>query len=176
MRTRYTNPLIALIILPWFLVSTVTAEEKNLDQLFSALKNAPDETTAREYEHKIWLSWFESGDDKIDELMEQAVTKRNQYDFNGAIEILNQVIALKPEYAEVWNQRATVYFHQGEYEKSLWDVAKTLELEPRHFGSMAGRAVIRLLQGKPALAQQNIMQALEYHPYLKERSFFPHLN
>ena len=176
MRIRYSKPLIALIILPWLLVSTGSAEEQNLDQLFSALKNSPDESTAREYEHKIWLRWFESGDDKIDALMEQAVTKRNQYDFNGAIEILNQVIELKPEYAEVWNQRATVYFHQGEYEKSLWDVAKTLELEPRHFGSMAGRAVIRLLQGKPALAQQNILQALEFHPYLKERSFFPHLN
>ncbi|MDJ0833063.1 MAG: tetratricopeptide repeat protein [Gammaproteobacteria bacterium] len=175
MNKSVTYPVFLLILLQWAVAGTVMADNESLDQLFLGLKDAPDESTAREYEHKIWLRWFESGDSKIDALMEQAVKKRNQYDFNGAIEILNQVIALKPEYAEVWNQRATVYFHQGEYEKSLWDVAKTLELEPRHFASMAGRAVIRLLQGKPALAQQNMLQALEYHPYLKERSFFPHL-
>ena len=167
--------LVILLLLQPVLSAALATDQKTLDQLFDGLKNAPDETSARGYEHQIWLRWFESGDDSIDQLMEQAVSKRNLYDFNGALEILDNVIAQKPDYAEAWNQRATVYFHQGEYEKSLWDVAKTLELEPRHFGSMAGRAVIRLFQGKPALARQNLLQALEYHPYLKERSFFPDL-
>lgn len=167
--------LVSLLLLQSALSVALATEQKTLEQLFEGLKNAVDETSARSYEHQIWLRWFESGDDAIDQLMEQAVSRRNQYDFNGALEILDRVIAQKPDYAEAWNQRATVYFHQGEYEKSLWDVAKTLELEPRHFGSMAGRAVIRLFQGKPALARQNLLQALEYHPFLKERSFFPDL-
>ncbi len=166
--------IIFLLFFPLYIPS-VAAQEESLDALFAALKESKNETTAREYEHQIWLHWFKSGDERINTLMLDAVSKRNQYDFNGALEILNKIIEMKPDYAEVWNQRATVYFHQREYEKSLWDVSKTLELEPRHFGAMAGRAVIRLFQGKPTLAYQNILQALEYHPYIKEREFFPNL-
>lgn len=156
-------------------ISSSLADSKTLDVLFESLKTTVNEKTARELENKIWKNWLISGNARVDELMQQALRKREGYDFNGSLKILNQVIALKPEYPEVWNQRATVYFHQGEHEKSLIDIARTLELEPRHFGSLAGRAVIRLQQGKPALARQNIIEALKYHPFLKERAFFPDL-
>ena len=105
-------------------------------------------------------------------MMRDAMRRRSSYDFDGALEVLNQVIALNPDYPEAWNQRATVYFHQQQYEQSLEDVARALELEPRHFGAMAGRGVIRYFQGKPALAIQNIQQAAKYHPYLKELEMF----
>lgn len=156
-------------------VIPLTAANKNLDDLFLSLKASSNEQSARVYENEIWLSWLQSGDFEVDALMKQALRKREGYDFNGALEVLNKVIAIMPEYPEVWNQRATVYFHQGEHEKSLKDIAKTLELEPRHFGSLAGRALIRLQQGKPALARQNVIEAMKYHPYLKERVFFPDL-
>jgi Tfp pilus assembly protein PilF len=154
---------------------SVYAGSSKLDALFFDLKNAENVSVARELENQIWISWLDSGDNKVNEMMQDALRKRRVYDFNGALEILNKVIKLKPDYAEVWNQRATVYFHQEEYEKSLWDIAKTLELEPRHFGSLAGRAVIRLKQNKPALARQNIVEALKFHPYLKEKAIFPGL-
>ena len=148
------------------------ASQDRLDELFVQLKNAPDEQTAREAENAIWLQWLTSGEERIDTMMRDAMRRRSSYDFDGALEVLNEVIALKPEYPEVWNQRATVYFHQQKYEQSLEDVAKALELEPRHFGAMAGRGVIRYFQGKPALAIQNVLQAAEYHPYLKELEMF----
>ena len=167
----------ALTALSLFFISTssLLAEEKNLDDLFRALKESSVEHEARKYEQEIWKSWLKSDDFKVNNLMQKALRKREGYDFNGALEILNQVIEIKPDYPEVWNQRATVYFHQGELEKSLIDIARTLELEPRHFGSLAGRAVIRLQQGKPALARQNVIEALKFHPFLKERAFFPDL-
>ena len=114
-------------------------------------------------------------DPRIDALMQDALRDRRSYNFDSALEVLNKVIKIKPDYSEAWNQRATVYFHQKKYEKSLEDIAKTLELEPRHFGSLAGRAVIRLRQNKSALARQNIVEAMKYHPFLKERSMFPGL-
>jgi tetratricopeptide (TPR) repeat protein len=157
-----------------FSVTNLAAAE-SLDDLFAALKQSPDEMSARELEDRIWRTWFQSGDEQIDELMQQAMQRRGVYDFNGAHELLDQVIDKKPDYAEAWNQRATVYFNQGEHEKSLEAIARTLELEPRHFGSMAGRAVIRLQQGKAALAYQNVVEAMKVHPYLKERAFFPDL-
>ena len=151
------------------------AESNKLDLLFLQLKTSSSEAEARKLENQIWISWLDSENSEVDKLMQDALQKRRDYDYNGSLEILNKVIGLKPDYAEVWNQRATVYFHQEEYKKSLWDIAKTLELEPRHFGSLAGRAVIRLKQNKPALARQNIVEALKFHPFLRERTMFPGL-
>ncbi len=147
-------------------------EQLSLDNLFELLKESKNEAQAREYETQIWQRWFESGDKKVDELMKLAMKKRSGYDYNGAIEVLEKVAVIAPEYPELWNQLATVFFHQEKYEASLEAIAKTLELEPRHFGSLAGRAVIRLRQNKPALARQNIIEALKFHPFLRERSMF----
>lgn len=158
-----------------FVAGSAQAETRNLDELFTQLRNAENETVARDYENRIWLTWFKSGDQTIDAWMQEAMQQRKSMDFRSALETLNRVIERNPDYPEAWNQRAIVYFYQGDHEQSLVDIAKTLELEPRHFGSMAGRAVIRLQQGKPAIALQNVKQAMEYHPYLPERAFFPQL-
>ncbi len=166
---------ILLVFCLFGLIAPAYADKSELDNLFEKLKISPDETTARENANRIWEAWFKSGDSKIDELMQQAIRKRETYNYDGAIEILNQIIAQKPDYSEAWNQRATIYFFKQEYEKSLEDVAKTLELEPRHFGALAGRGIIRLRQNKPALAVQNILKAMEIHPFLPERSLIPDL-
>ncbi len=167
---------ILIILLTIMAQTPVLAGSTNiLDSLFKDLKHASSVAEARKLEQVIWKQWMQSGDDEIDELMQKAMKKRRSYDYRGAIEVLNKIIKQKPDYAEGWNQRATVYFHQEKYEESLIDIAKTLELEPRHFGSLAGRAVIRLRQNKPVLAIQNIIHALKFHPYLKEKDFFPNL-
>ena len=152
------------------------ADQASLDLLFFSLKYAQDEQISRVYVNAIWREWFQSGDELTDSQMQEAMQKRGNYDFAGAVEILSKVIELNPDYAEAWNQRATVYYYQGNYEASLEDIAKTLELEPRHFGALSGRAMIRLYQSKPALARQNIIEASKIHPYLKERSLFPDLD
>ena len=164
-----------IFLLSIFAHSSVFASNSRLDTLFYELKHSENETEARTIEKKIWSTWMESGDEKIDELLQQALRKRRVYDFEGSINILNEIISLKPDFSEAWNQRATLYFYQEKYEKSLIDIAKTLELEPRHFGSLAGRAVIRWRQLKPALARQNIIEAMKVHPFLKEQNMFPGL-
>jgi tetratricopeptide (TPR) repeat protein len=166
----------SFIILSCTAFANTHSDEEAKEAIFLALKNAPDEAAARVYEGEIWRQWFLSGDDKIDALMQAAMQQRRNYDFAGAIETLNTVIQLKPDYAEGWNQRATVHFHRDEYEASLVDIAQTLVLEPRHFGALAGRAVIRLYQSKSALARQNIIEAVKINPYLRERQFFPGLS
>jgi tetratricopeptide (TPR) repeat protein len=167
--------LLMVLCLFWPMTSSFAADQ-DLDELFNKLKIAPNETIAEEYANSIWEIWFQSGDSKVDELMQQAMSKRRSANYDDAIKILDQVIALKPDYAEGWNQRATLYFLKEEYEKSLEDVAKTLELEPRHFGALSGRAIIRLKQGKPALAVQNLLKAIEIHPFLAERSLLDQID
>ena len=148
-------------------------DSKILDRLFAELKAAPDVMTARRLEQEIWKVWTNPADRKLAELMKKALKARRDYDFDRALKILQQVTTGWPDYAEGWNQRATVHFLIEDYENALIYIAETLKREPRHFGSMAGRAVIRLRQGKAALGYQNIKAAMAYHPFLRERSFFP---
>ena len=172
---KYFRPILLIFLFGLVTQTSVFANSSTLDALFLNLKHSENETEARALEQQIWEKWMESGDDAIDELLQQAMRKRRVYDYEGSINILNKIIILKPDFSEAWNQRATLYFYQEKYEESLIDIAKTLELEPRHFGSLAGRAVIRWRQAKPALARQNIIEALKVHPFLKEQNMFPGL-
>lgn len=164
---------IALILAVQAVQAVQASSSTQLDYLFEQLKSSPDEKTARHFENQVWLTWLKSGNEKVDAMMSEAMQQRSRYDFLGALETLQTVAAQQPEYPEVWNQLAIVEFHRGDHEKSLHHIARALELEPRHFGAMAGRAVIRLMQGKAALARQNIIEAMKLHPYLPERELFP---
>ena len=176
MHKTYQILLILFIPLVFQTLIADSSKPKDLDAYFGELKTAPNQEIASIIENQIWSLWFQSGNEDIDTVMKGAMKQKGVYDFNGAIELINKAIDLKPDYSEAWNQRATIHFHQQKYELALEDIATTLELEPRHFGALAGRAVIRLHQNKPALARQNIIEALKINPYLKERSFFPDLN
>lgn len=167
--------LLTFLLISFAFQTTVIAGGTKLDALFLDLKKAENEVDAKAVEEKIWSAWMVSGDDEIDAMLRDAMRKRRSYDFDGGIEVLNKIIKLKPDFSEAWNQRATLYFFQKKYEESLIDIAKTLELEPRHFGSLAGRAVIRWRQSKPELARQNIIEAMKVHPFLKEQNMFPGL-
>ena len=47
----------------------------------------------------------------------------------------NRIASKHPEFAEGWNARATAYFMVGEVGPSINDIARTLSLNPRHFGA-----------------------------------------
>lgn len=145
------------------------ARAAQLDVLFMRLRDADSEAEGRAIEDAIWQHWTQSGDPRFDGPMREVFAARGRYDFDRALALLDGLGAAYPDNAEVWNQRATVYFQRGDLESSLEAIAETLLREPRHFGALAGRATIRLQQGRSALAIQNVRRAVEIHPFLKER-------
>src|SRR3954447_25541851 len=88
---------------------------KNLDFLFEALKVAPDADSAKLVENRIWALWFASGSDTADLLMTRVKTATDEKDVKLALQLLDAVIELKPEYVEAWNRRATIHFANKEY-------------------------------------------------------------
>src|ERR1041384_3054120 len=115
---------------------------KNLDFLFEALKAAPDADSAKLVEGRIWALWLVSGSDTADLLRSRVKTASDGKDNNLAIELLTAVIGLKPDYVEAWNKRATLYFANKDYGKSLADIRQVLAREPRHFGALSGLGII----------------------------------
>lgn len=146
-----------------------------LDALFVELRSAPDEATAREIDRRIWLLWVTPSDPELASRMQQVFEARTIGDPLTAITLLNEIVADYPDYAEGWNQRATMLYMVGNLNASIADCARVLELEPRHFGALSGRAVIYLQRGERALARRDMAAALAIHPFLSERQLFPEL-
>ena len=144
------------------------AEERQ--DLLSALKAAPNEKVALAAVTAIWELWQTAPDEQAQTLLDNARKRMRVYDFNGAMEHLDELVAYAPDYAEGWNTRATTLFLQEKYDLSLDDVEKTLAIEPAHFGALSGKAVILMRQGRAALSQKALRRAVEINPYLRERS------
>lgn len=140
------------------------------DALFDQLKAAGSEAEGDAIADKIWWIWMVGPNDEATEMMRKAMARRDLYDFAGAHEILDVIAEGYPQWSEVWNQRAYVRFLQERYDPSLEDIDRALELEPRHFGALAGRALVLMRQGRFQLGQKALRETLEVHPWAKERA------
>jgi tetratricopeptide (TPR) repeat protein len=119
----------------------------------------------RDYaERGLWLLWSRSGDAAIDVLMARAAEDMQAERYPQAIATLTQVVKSKPDFAEGWNRRATVYFLAGEYRKSIADCDEVLKRNPRHFGALSGLGQIYLRLGDPDQALAWFHRALEANP------------
>jgi tetratricopeptide (TPR) repeat protein len=138
----------------------------NLDTLFGALKLAPDEASAKAIEERIWANWVSSGSDTCNLLMSRVRAATDDKDYDLAIKLLDAVIALKPDYVEAWNRRATVYYLKQDYGHSLADIAQVLAREPRHFGALSGLGMILQEIGDDKHALEAYRKALAVDPHL----------
>jgi tetratricopeptide (TPR) repeat protein len=141
---------------------------KNLDFLFEALKVAPDADSAKLVEGRIWALWLASGSDTTDLLMTRAKTAADAKDTKLAIQLLDAVVELRPDYVEAWNRRATIHFASKDYGRSLADIRQVLAREPRHFGALSGLGVIMQEFGEDKLALEAFRRALAVNPHLQK--------
>jgi tetratricopeptide (TPR) repeat protein len=141
---------------------------KNLDFLFGALKAAPDEASAKHVEARIWAIWIQTPSDTASLLMARAKTAVDAKKIEVAIKLLDAVIKLRPDYIEAWNRRATLYYMQNDYGRSLADIREVLIREPRHFGALAGLGMIMQEVGDEKRALEAYRKALAVNPHLEK--------
>ena len=140
---------------------------KNLDFLFGALKAAPDDTTAKAVEERIWAVWVVSRSDTANLLMTRVRTAVEQQDSDLAIKLLDAIIKIKPDYLEAWNRRATLYYMKKDYGHALADIREVLKREPRHFGALSGLGLILQDIGDDKQALEVYRRALAVYPRLQ---------
>lgn len=134
--------------------------------LIAALTD-PDEVVRVLAENSVWQVWTRSGDKEVDGLMQAGIEQMNRGDGPGAVETFTRIIQRKPDFAEGWNKRATVYFLMGEYEKSLQDCDEVMKRNPSHFGALAGYGQIYLQLDQPERALDYFRKALRVNPNLR---------
>ena len=139
---------------------------RGLDFLFGALKAAPDEESAKYVEARIWALWLQTPSDTAALLMARAKLAMGAQKMDVALKLLDAVIKLRPDYVEAWNRRATVYYLQNDYTRSLEDIEQVLVREPRHFGALAGLGMIMQDLGDDKRALDAFRKALAVNPYL----------
>jgi tetratricopeptide (TPR) repeat protein len=118
-------------------------------------------------EHSVWKVWSRSGEAEADGLLQIGIEQMSRGDGPAAVETFTKVIERKPEFAEAWNKRATVYFLMGEHEKSLKDCDEVMKRNPAHFGALAGYGQIYLRLDQPERALDYFRRALRINPNLR---------
>ncbi|KRR04834.1 hypothetical protein CQ10_16240 [Bradyrhizobium valentinum] len=141
---------------------------RGLDFLFGALKAAPDETSAKHVEARIWALWMQTPSDTAALLMLRAKAAMEAQKIDVAMKLLDAVVKLRPDYVEAWNRRATLYYLKNDYTRSLEDIRQVLIREPRHFGALAGLGMIMQDIGDEKRALEAFRKALAVNPHLEK--------
>jgi len=137
---------------------------QKLDTLFAQLKRLRDPAAAEGVVAQIWGVWNTSGSATVDLMLRSADAAAGKQQYAAALDYLDEAIALKPEYAESWNKRATLHYKTGNYERSMADIAQVLAREPRHFGALSGMAAILEDAGQDAAALDIWQRVVDLYP------------
>jgi tetratricopeptide (TPR) repeat protein len=138
----------------------------DVPKLAAALRD--DDALVRKLaERAMWEVWSRSGDASVDRLLASGIEQMGAREGELAVRTFTEVIRRRPDFAEGWNKRATVYYLMGEYQKSLADCDEVMKRNPYHFGALSGYGMIYLQLDQPAKALDYFQRALKVNPNLE---------
>jgi tetratricopeptide (TPR) repeat protein len=146
-------------------IALADQNDPRLNNLFKKLNETENQDEIRDLISEIWNIWYEVDDPKVIEYFEKGIQAMNLRNYPLAIRFFNNLIEEDPNFAEGWNKRATVHFMMGNFDQSMQDIIKTLELEPRHFGALDGMGLIFIHQGQFQQAIDVYDKMLEIFPF-----------
>ena len=139
---------------------------EGLHVLFRRLSESGDADARDALEDEIWRLWMSHPESFVASDLERATRAMTAQDWGVADQILRGVVAARPDYAEAWNKRATLYYLNGMDAACVPYIHRTLELEPRHYGALCGFGEILLARGESDAALFVFERALRVHPHL----------
>ena len=138
----------------------------DVPRIAQALRD-PDRAVRQLAEATLWEVWSRSGDTEVDALFANGVQEMSEGRLKEAVATFTTIIRRKPEFAEGWNKRATVYYLMGEYQKSLADCDEVMKRNPFHYGALSGYGMIYGQLDEPQRALEYYEQALGVNPNLE---------
>ncbi len=140
------------------------ARKQKLGQLFERLRDARTPEEAQQIALSIQRLWLQTSSDTASLLMQRAAQALDAQNFPLGLELLDKLVLIEPDWAEAWNERATVKFMTGDLDGSMTDFTEALRLEPRHFGALISMGLILQRQGFGGQAREAFSKALEIYP------------
>ena len=165
MRVIFKILIVSISLLFASKIALADQNDPRLNILFIKLNETENQDEIRDLISDIWNIWYEVDDPKVIENFEKGIQAMNLRNYPLAIRFFNNLIEEDPNFAEGWNKRATVHFMMGNFDQSMQDIIKTLELEPRHFGALDGMGLIFIHQGQFQQAIDVYDKMLEIFPF-----------
>ena len=162
---------IAAALVAGLVASHAAADQRDpdLDGLFSELQRVTSDAAAKDVVAEIWQRWTAFEDDpRATSLMAIGVRQMNLGQLRNAERIFTEIISGHPTHAEAWNKRATVRFMRGDDKGSRSDIARVIDLEPRHFGALSGLGMINMRSGDLPAALQAFEAAVRVNPHMDQ--------
>ena len=161
------------------IVNTNSSEiyhKNKLEKHFLDLKNSKNLDEAIIIEKNIWSLWnLHPHNEFLTNKLELGTELMENGQHKYAYKIFSNIIFEDPNWPEAWNKRATVLFLMREYDLSLIDIKKTLDLEPRHFGALSGRAQIYIDKAQYQKALDNLIKTKKIYPLSRGNKIIPKL-
>lgn len=117
-------------------------------------------------EHALWSIWFRGGTPEANCRLLRGSEALNERNVELACEHFNAAIALCPDFAEAFNQRAMAHYIEERFCESLADCRRAVELMPPHFGAWAGMGHSHAHLGRLEEALRCYRRALAINPHL----------
>jgi tetratricopeptide (TPR) repeat protein len=136
-----------------------------LDALFRRLAHCAS-AEAVETEERIWDVWMHHPHHAAARELDLATGDIAAQRYDIAETRLARLLRRAPDFAEAWHKRAALYYLLGRDAECLRDIARTLELEPRHFGAMLHFAELLLAARAREEARVALAAARSIHPHL----------
>ncbi len=163
--TRSFENTFALVVNSAGKVDTMRRRSR-LNNLFDDLRRDEPLRDPAETIELIWAIWINHKDDMAAHRMGIALDAMAAGATDLAKSVLDELVENYPDWAEAWNKRATIAFIDERDDESISDIARTLELEPRHFGAIMGFAQICLRHGHTVEAKAAFAVALRLNPHM----------
>lgn len=139
---------------------------KLLDELYAHLATAENEDVANRIATAIEHVWQAYGSDTVNLLMERARRAASEKKPELAINLLNRAAQLAPDFAEVFNRRASVHYAQNNARASIGDLRRVLALEPNHFKALEALGqILKEMENKKA-ALEVYRKLYQVHPHM----------
>lgn len=135
-----------------------------MDRLFEALRDAPDEAGAMLVEQRIRQAWAESASPAAVLLLRRGVRNMQGSAPDEAVEDFDAAIVLSPGAAEAWHLRAQAHAAMGDANAAGRDLQEALRLEPRHFGALMTLSALQAERRDYEGALRSLEAALALYP------------
>ncbi len=138
-----------------------------LEALFAQLKAAQSTEEAKPIEDRIFAIFLESGSPSVDLLMTRAAAAQESGDDATARKLFDSVVAIAPNFAEAWHERAILQVDSGDDEGALLSLQKAVTLNPRQFSALSQLGDMLEEYGNKPGALKMYRRALALDPQLE---------
>jgi tetratricopeptide (TPR) repeat protein len=111
----------------------------------------------------LWTLWFRADSPDHNEELQRLARVRDRA---RALAGLDALIKKAPQFAEAYNQRAIVHFRLEQFDKAIADCEKVYQLNPQHFGALAGMGQCYLQLRKHRAALKAFRGAARINPHM----------